>query len=140
MFELFEHKADIGIRGFGKSLEGAFEETAKAMFSVMVDLGEVEKEAEVKVAAVGTDNGSLLVNFLNELLFQRDVNEMLFADFKVKKIEKKEKELYLKASAIGEKINLEKHNIKTEVKAATYSQLEVGEKEDKYFAQCIVDV
>ncbi|MFH1586906.1 MAG: archease [Candidatus Diapherotrites archaeon] len=139
MHETFKHQADVGVRGRGKTLEDAFEGAAKAMFSVMVELQEVNPEIEVKFAAVGEDRESLLINFLNELLFQIDVNHMLFSEFGVKSIEKKNGEFYLKGSAKGEKIS-ERHNIRTGVKAASYSQVFVGEKDGEFVAQCIVDV
>ena len=43
MHKFFEHKADIGIIGYGTSLEEAFAEGAKAMFEVMVDIKKVKK-------------------------------------------------------------------------------------------------
>ncbi len=139
MHETFKHQADVGVRGRGKTLEGAFEGAGKAMFSVMVELGEIEPKIEIKFAAVGQDNESLLINFLNELLFQNDVNGMLFSEFEVKSIEEKDGEFYLKGSAKGDKIS-EKHNIRTGVKAASYSQVFVGEKDGEFVAQCVVDV
>jgi SHS2 domain-containing protein len=48
-FEQFEHKADIGVRGYGKNIEEAFENGARAMFSVMVNLKKVEMRKEVKI-------------------------------------------------------------------------------------------
>ena len=139
MFELFEHKADIGIRGIGKSLEEAFAECAKAMFSVMAELEKVEAKEEVEVKAEATDREQLLVEFLNQLLYLKDVKETLFSQFN----------LYitnvgglwkLKGKALGEKANKEKHSIKGDVKAASYHQLKVAEEAGKWIAQCVVDV
>ena len=48
--------------------------------------------------------------------------------------------LKLTGKAFGEKINSEKHEIKTEVKAATYSGLKYEEKEGKHYIQFVVDV
>ena len=68
MFELFEHKADIGIRGRGESREKAFAECAKAMFSVMVDLKTIGSEEKFDIEIETNDLESLLVDFLNHLL------------------------------------------------------------------------
>ncbi len=139
MFELFEHKADAGVRGVGKSKEEAFAECAKAMFSVMADLKKIGSEEKFDVEIETNDLESLLVDFLNHLLYLRDVNEMLFSRF----------DLYitndgggwkLRGRAFGEKINKEKHGIKSDVKAASYHQLKVVEKNGKWLAQCVVDV
>ena len=42
MFETFEHRADIGVRGKSKSIEGAFEECAKALTSIMANPEKIE--------------------------------------------------------------------------------------------------
>ena len=60
---------------------------------------------------------------------------MAFCDFHVKIKGNK-----LTATAYGEKFDAIKHKVKTEVKAATYSQLKIEKKGNKYYAQCVVDV
>jgi len=139
MYELFEHKADVGIRGFGKSLEEAFAECAKAMFSVMCDLKKVEGKEKAEVEAEANDREQLLVEFLNQLLYLRDVEEMMFSKFNLY-ITNEGKEWKLKGEAFGEKLEKEKHALKSDVKAASYHQLKVEEKAGKFLAQCVVDV
>ena len=56
------------------------------------------------------------------------------------KIEKENEGFVLRGTAYGEKINPEKHKLKTEVKGATYSGLKVAEENGKFIAQCVVDV
>ena len=139
MFELFEHKADVGVRGKGKSLEKAFAECGKAMFSVMVELENVKGEEGVKVKVEGQDKEQLLVNFLNELLYLKDVKEMFFSRFDLYIIEEAGK-WRLEGKAFGEKINKEKHSIKGDVKAASFHQLNVSGENGEFVAQCVVDV
>lgn len=138
MFELFEHKADVGVRGIGKSLEEAFAECGKAMFSVMVELGKVEAKEPVKMEVEAADKEQLLVNFLNELLYLRDVKEMVFSRFDLYITEGAK--WVLKGRAFGEKLEKEKHSIKGDVKAASFHQLKVEEGDGKFVAQCVVDV
>ncbi len=139
MFELFEHQADVGIRGIGNSLKGAFEEAGKALFSVMTDLKSVEGLKKVQFSAVGVDRENLFINYLNELIYLKDADNMLFSSFKIAEMEKKGTSWYLKGEAFGEKIS-KKFPLKTDVKAASYSQLIVGKKDDKFIVQCIVDI
>jgi len=139
MFETFEHKADIGIRGFGKSLEEAFGECAKAMFSVVADLEKVEAVEAKYVRAEAENRESLLVAFLNELLFLHDSEEMVFKKFELS-IGKNGEKLELNGKAFGEKTDKERHGIKSGVKAASYHQLKVGKENARFVAQCIVDV
>lgn len=134
-YETFEHGADVGIRGFGKTLEEAFENGAKAMFSLIVDLREVEAKDSVELSCSAFDTETLFVEWLNSLLTQAHLNKMVFSKFKVKI-----KDDDLAGLAFGEKLNKEKHRPAIEVKAATYSNLRVAKIGDKYLAQCIVDV
>jgi SHS2 domain-containing protein len=140
VFELFEHKADIGIKGIGETLEEAFSEGAKAMFSLMVELESVKAIKEVEVRVKADDVEALFVEWLNELLYLKDLKQMVFSEFKVKEIKKENSGFSLKGVVVGEEIDFEKHQLKIEVKAATYSQLRVWKENGKCFAQCVVDV
>jgi len=134
-FEIFEHKADVGIRGRGKTLEEAFEGAAIAMFSVMVDLKTVQPLETFEIEVSASDEEALFVEWLNELLSLADLNDMVFSEFDVEISENR-----LKGRAAGEKLDLKRHEPKTEVKAATYSSLLVKNENGSYVAQCIVDV
>ena len=139
--EFFEHKADVGIRGMGKTLEEAFEEAAKAMFEVMFELKDIAKNVRVNINVSAQSIDELLVEWLNALLAEKDIHNAVFAHFDVE-IEKKGDVYFLKGKAYGEPLNVEKHKPEVEVKAATYSQLKVyfSEKEQVWIAQCVVDV
>lgn len=139
MFELLPHKADIAIKGIGNSYEEAFCEAAKAMFSVMVELADVKPVGEVKIIVEADSMEDLFVRWLNELLSEASLNNVLFSKFKVK-IEKEKEGFVLKGIAYGEKIDLKRHKLKTEVKGATYSGLKVAKENGKFIAQCVVDV
>jgi SHS2 domain-containing protein len=134
-YETFEHEADIGVRGFGKTLGEAFENGAKAMFSVMLDVKHVEAKEEVEVKCSAPDEETLFVEWLNELLTQASLREMAFSDFTIEFL----KDGALDGKARGERLDQKKHKINVEVKGATYSMLRVY-KNDLYVAQCIVDV
>lgn len=136
----FEHEADVGIRGKGKTVEEAFQEAAKAMFDVEVDVEKVRAVKKVNVECEAANVEELFIEWLNALLSQASLRNMIFSEFKVKII--KDKKMKLVGDAKGEKFDPEKHNIKDEVKGATYSQLKVfqDKKTKKWIAQCIVDV
>lgn len=134
-YETFEHEADMGIRGLGRTLEEAFENGARAMFSIMLDLEGVEPREKVDICCSAPDKETLFVEWLNEILAQASLREMVFSDFKVDSLRGDS----LKGYALGEKLDRRKHRLNVEVKAATYSMLKVY-KNREYVAQCIVDV
>ncbi len=139
MFELFEHKADIGVRGYGSTLAEAFEECAKAMFSVMVNIFNVRAKEEILVEVKATNLEELLVEWLNVLLSEASLREMFFSEFEVE-IANENKQFRLFGKARGEKIDKKRHSIDVEVKGATYSQLKVERKNNGFLTQCVVDV
>ncbi|MCX6803726.1 MAG: archease, partial [Candidatus Diapherotrites archaeon] len=115
------------------------EETAKALTEIMVKIETVKPKEKRELWVNGTDEEVLLVAFLNELLFFKDKEQLVFSKFKVT-IEKKAGQIRLKAMMFGEKINPKKHKIFTDAKAATYSELKVEKEGKVWTAQCIVDV
>ncbi|MBI5756822.1 MAG: archease [Nitrospirae bacterium] len=135
MYETFEHRADVGIRGYGKTMEEAFENGAKAMFSVMADIDEVKPIDREDVSCNAPDTDMLFVEWLNSLLSLSHLTGKLFCNFKVKIGDNR-----MTGSAWGERLDSERHHVMTEVKAATYSMLKVSREDDVYVAQCIVDV
>lgn len=134
-YETFEHKADMGIRGYGRTVEEAFENGARALFSVMVDVRSVEGRVrrEIDCSADGLD--VLFTEWLNKLLSIADSEGLVFSNFGAR-IEGNR----LKGWASGEELDYDKHKPIVEVKAATYHMLEVEEKDGVYVAQCVVDV
>jgi SHS2 domain-containing protein len=139
MFQTFENKADIGVRGSGASIGVAFSECAKAMTSIMASVEKISQKKKIGVEIKASDKEALLVAFLNELLYIKDAKQMIFSKFEVS-VGEDEHGAELKAICFGEKINPKEHELMTEVKAATYSQLKVSKKGKEWVAQCIVDV
>lgn len=134
-YETFEHEADIGIRGFGDSMEEAYENAAVALYSVMVNVEVIEPREMRPVAVTAPDNELLLVEWLNALLGLSDVERMVFSKFEVN-IEGTS----LTGTAWGEPLDRERHEAHVEVKGATYHMLSVSVYDGRYVAQCVVDV
>jgi SHS2 domain-containing protein len=82
------------------------------------------------------DITGLLVNWLNEIIYLQEVDDMLYKRFEIKRLEKD----YLEAEVWGERFNPDKHVIKGEVKAATYHQVEIKEEKGIWKIKVIFDV
>jgi len=118
----------VGIHAYGDDLEEAFEETAKAMFSIITDIRKVEKKNKRKLEVESENLESLLVKFLSELIYLHEVHNELYRNFDVK-IEE-EGLIKLTASAEGEKIDLERHDMDTAVKAVSYHEISIDSEGD----------
>jgi SHS2 domain-containing protein len=139
--ETFEHPADMGVRGWGETLEEAFEQTAKAMFGIM---GRVEASSEikpVKITSQGESLEELLVDFLNYLISSADIHSLYFTKVKVESIRKRGDRHDLEAIAWGIPLSSQAIDFYTEVKAASYCDVSVKKLgRDRWVAQCIVDL
>ncbi len=134
-FEILDHTADTGIIAYGDDLKAAFENAALGMFSLVTDLNSIENNQTRKVNINSSDCESLLVSWLNELIYLFDVENIIFSKFDIILLEKDT----LSAIVYGEKVDLSRHEIKTGIKAATYHMLEVKEK-DKCRVQVLFDI
>ena len=134
-WEHFEHKADIGIRGFGSTLEKSFEQAALAMTAVITDVARVQTISTISISCSDDDNETLLYDWLNALIYEMATRKMLFSRFTITIDEGK-----LTAIAAGETIDIERHQPSVEIKGATYTELAVYHQGEQWVAQCVIDV
>ncbi|MDI6798516.1 MAG: archease [Candidatus Aenigmarchaeota archaeon] len=128
--------SDVAFEAYGKDLNELFANSSLAMFEVMVNTRKIKPKVEREVKVRGTDLQSLMFNWLNELLIFYGAENLAFSKFEVK-IDKKN--LELEAKCYGEEINPEKHEARTEVKAATMHKMEI-EKNEFWRARVILDI
>ena len=143
-------QADVQLHTWGKTIKEAFEQSAKAMFGYMTDLDTVEECSTETIEASGHDLQSALFNFLDEWLFVFSA-EPFFIPFKIEitefsrtKLENSEneheEEIVIKAVGFGETFSLDKHPQGTEVKAITYSAMQIIEKPNFCETFVIIDI
>ncbi len=147
-YEYLDHPADVQLHAWGPDLREAFEQAAVAMFGYMTDLDTVEESRTHRVEARGHDLESALFAYLDEWLYAFSA-ETNFVPFKVdiqefRRSEEEEEggsgEVFISALGIGETFDLEKHPQGTEVKAITYSAMQIVEKEDHAEVFVIIDI
>jgi len=56
----FEHKADMGVRGFGNEPAEAFEQAALVMSAIITDLSLIEPSEEINIICEQEDQGILI--------------------------------------------------------------------------------
>ena len=92
-YELLEHTADVGIRASGPTLEAAFEQATEGLADVLGALapgwsspgGSGPGEA-VAVRVAADDPGGLLVDWLNEVLWLREVRQAKVTGVRVERV------------------------------------------------------
>ncbi len=137
-FEIIEHTADAGVRAFGGDLKTAFANAAKAMFSLVIDLDTVQETLSRDVEVKALDVEMLLVEWLNELVYVFDVENIVFKRFGIITLTDTE----LKACCYGEKVDKSRHELKIGIKSATYHLLKVEKNPDRagYRVQVLFDI
>ena len=136
-----DHTADVQARCWGKSLEEAFNQTAYSLMATITpDLKRISSNIEKKIKIEAEDKEALLFDFLSELLYIFDVDELVFNTIKVQIIKESEDLFVLNALLRGEKFDVTKHEIGIEVKAITYSFMEIAESKNKVEISIVFDI
>ncbi|XP_017887820.1 protein archease-like [Ceratina calcarata] len=126
-YEYLDHTADVQLHAWGETMEEAFEQCAIAMFGYMTDLERVEMSQMHHIEADGDDLEGLLFHFLDELLFMFSAEPYIVAK-KVKITEFDRVNFKIKAWALGEEFTIGKHSQNAEVKAITYSAMQIVDR------------
>ena len=135
-WEHFPHGSDIGVRGFGASLEQALEQAASALTAVVADLSTVRPAETVQVRCDAPDVELLLVSWLNAVIYEMAVRGMLFSRFQVTL-----SGCSLTGTLAGELVDPDRHHLAVEAKGATVTDLKVRhDQAGRWIAQCVIDV
>ena len=140
-FEFRDHTADVQVRSWGLSLEEAFAQTAYSLMATITpNLKKITPKVEREITIEAEDKEALLFDFLSEFLYIFDVDEFVFNQIYVRSIEKFKDNYKLRATLKGEKFDLNKHEIGIEVKAITYSFLNIEEKHESIVIDIVFDI
>lgn len=133
-FELREHTADIAVEATGRTLEETFESVASGLSAAHCD--SIPGDGETFSFAVSAESKeALLFDYLDELIYQRDVREVLPTDHRVS-IDENDVST-LEASARG--VPFEAIDAR-EIKAVTYSEMELERTSSGWRAYVVFDV
>lgn len=127
-----EHTADWAIRVRGKTLSELFINVAIGMYSLVVDLPPGKAEIERIVDVEGVDPETLLINWLNELLYHTEMDHEVFSEFVIESFQ----QTHLQATVRGRST----HQLKKHIKAATFNDLCIVPTENGYEATVVFDV
>jgi SHS2 domain-containing protein len=136
MFELLEHMSDVGILARGKTREEALLAASEGLVSILADPAPFQPVEERYFKASGRDEPSQVINWLNEILFFFDTDGLVFVEFQIDSWMATE----ITGRARGERFDIDRHEFRTAVKAATYHQFESRPAADGWEIRVFVDV
>jgi SHS2 domain-containing protein len=133
-FEILEHTADVGILARGDTVEEAFEQATLGLADIM-GISQPGRGSPVAVEVAGDDLGSLLVDWLSEVLWLHDSRDALLGDVEVLSVQNGRA-----AGAVTLVPRGDAAVAGTQVKAITYHQLRVEKGPGGWTARVFVDV
>lgn len=130
--------ADIAFEAKGKTLEELFVSCAEALENCMADLKSVRNKERRHLIKKSESADMLLYDFLSELIFLKDTDQILFSKFSIKI--KKNKNFELEATMFGEKIDSKRHKLEDDVKAVTMHDYKIEKTKSGFRTQILLDI
>jgi SHS2 domain-containing protein len=131
-YEEIEHTADIAIRVRGRDLGELFANAAYGMACQLADPGAVTWGNEQRIELEAYDAETLLVSWLEELLYLGERDECVFVDFEMQQVTPTQ----LRAVVRGGPV--EEHG--AHIKAVTFNELEIVRGGEGYETSVVFDV
>lgn len=138
-YKFLEHTADVLFQARAESLAELFNQCALALEDTQVNIEKIKARKKLKLRVEGKSMESLLFEFLNELIFYKDAELLIFNKFAIS-IEEKGEKYILDCTAQGEKLDHLKHEPKVDVKAITMHLFEVKKIKDGWQARVLLDI
>lgn len=138
---MLDHTADIGFEvTAAPTLETLFDEGRRALLMTVFERPPADGEEENPVRLSAPDLETLLVRWINELVFLIQDDGFVPACAEVRIREAGEGGYTLEASLTGVPLDLEGHGWQGEIKSATFHGLDVTQDQEGWLAQVILDV
>lgn len=130
-WEEVQHTADLALHVWGDSLADLFSTAARGMFSLVAEAGaEIQDRASVAITA--PDVETLLVEWLNELLYLHERDGVLYTQSTFATLNPTELEAEVSGCNVAQ--------ARSHIKAVTYHMLHVGERDGRYETEIVFDV
>lgn len=134
--EEIDHTADYGIKVWAEDKKTLFEKCAEIMENLIVETKEIDAKILRELKIEGENEEELLLELLKELLFIFDTEGFIFKEIKIEF----EGEKKLKLVGKGDFFDPKKHRRKLTIKAVTYYNFYLKEKNGGFETQIIFDV
>jgi SHS2 domain-containing protein len=136
-FETIDHTADLYLVAYGSTKAEAYANAAYGLFCQIAEVAELTPTQTVAVEVCGTDPAHLLVEWLSEFLFRMEVEERIFTDAEVTEIS----DTHLRGQAHALPLaDVPEEALGTPVKAVTYHQLRIQERDGRWEIHVVLDL
>ncbi|MCC7574201.1 archease [Candidatus Woesearchaeota archaeon] len=137
-FEFLEHTADTKIRAYGETIEEAFSNALIATTTVMTNPELIKEKITKKIKIKAKNKKALLYDFLEEILFLLDTEQLLIKKTNNLQIKENQEEYELTTELIGD--YAKNYEVHSTIKAITYSEMEIKQEKNKHVIQIVHDL
>jgi len=131
--------ADMAFEAYGSDLSELFTNAASAVAAAMVDPKSMAPKIKKAIKMQNRELPNLMIDFLNEIIYYKDAESILFPKASVKVTESNG--LYkLAADLAGDKIDFAKHKVEADVKSATWHMFELQKKGKSWYTRVVLDI
>jgi len=130
-FEEIEHTGDRAFRVAGRDMVSLLENAARAMQALDGPIPAGEPSATRQIEVEGVDGESLLVNWLNEILYLEQVHHLICDRFHIDE---------LKNHRLFARVETRERARVTHIKAVTFHNLKIRQTLEGLEAEVVVDV
>jgi SHS2 domain-containing protein len=132
--------ADVAFEARGGTLAELFKQSALALVNTMVqDPAKIRRSIEKKIEVTAESAEMLLFHFLQDLIFYKDAELLLFNGFLLT-IARTEGRWRLRGTLSGENISSDRHELLADVKAVSLHNYTVHKIAGGWQAEVILDV
>jgi SHS2 domain-containing protein len=131
--------ADLAFKAYGADINELFSNSALAVCDATVERKTVGKKRSVEIRLEADTLENLLFDFLSEIVYRKDVDQVVFADCKAS-VKEKRGVFKLHATLRGEKIDRKRHNLRSDIKAITLHMFSITKRGKGFEAQVVVDI
>ena len=126
-----DHTADLALHLWGDDLRDLFITAARGMFALIVPLGAIQPDQTAIITLEALDIETLLVDWLNELLYLAEVQGIAFAFIEIAHVSATRLQATVRGAPVTDYLNY--------VKAATFHNLIVTQTTDGYETEIVFD-
>lgn len=138
-YEVLDISGDAGIKAYGKTCEEAFANAGIGMYSLITDIGNINERQEIGIEVKSDSIEGLLVAFLNDLIFRFDTYGFIGKRMEIIAFTH-QPPVFMKANIYGEEFDIDGHERRLLVKAATYHNIRVEKTGDEWEIEVIFDI
>lgn len=129
--------ADVAFTAKGESLQELFQSCADAVINSLAEVETVKPSQDIVIEKKAEDIERLLFELLEEIIFIKDKDAMVFHDVAVKL---NEKSITATATLRGDSIKPEEQELLHDVKAVTMHYWRVEKKNGNWVANVVLDI